>query len=118
VDILVPPTLGLPKIPNSETVLINNIPVMPIFDLLVMKTQGWRDHRTSHRADFRAKESDDVSDVFALLERAAVEDVSFADVANDCRRYEEFMDRALTLATEFVRVYGRRRQWRVLNFPL
>lgn len=40
VDILVPPTLGLPDIADTDAVLINNIPVMPIFDLLVMKTQG------------------------------------------------------------------------------
>jgi hypothetical protein len=116
VDILVPPTLGLPNIPESEAVLFNGIPVMPIFDLLVMKTQGWWDHRSSRRADFRLKESDDVSDVFALLERAAEEDVSYRDGAYI--HSEEFMDRALTLATEFVSVYGRHRLWRVLKFPV
>ena len=54
IDILVPPTLGLPEIPDInydlETILLGDwIPVMPIFDLLVMKTQGWWDHRTSPR---------------------------------------------------------------------
>ena len=57
VDILVPPTLGLPEIPDInghlEVILFGWIPVMPIFDLLVMKTQGWWDHRTSPRSDFR-----------------------------------------------------------------
>ena len=70
VDILVPPTLGLPEIDAADAFVINDIPVMPLFDLLVMKTQGWWDHRTSHRSDFRAKEGDDLSDIFALLDRA------------------------------------------------
>jgi hypothetical protein len=38
VDILVPPTLGLPEVHNSEVHSFNGIPVMPIFDPLVMKT--------------------------------------------------------------------------------
>jgi hypothetical protein len=116
VDILVPPTLGLPNIPESKTVLINGIPVMPIFDLLVMKTQGWWDHRTSLRPDFQLKESDDVYDVFALLERAAEEGVSYQDAAYI--HSEEFMDHAFTLATDFVSVYGRHNLWRVLGFPV
>ena len=70
VDILVPPTLGRPEIDAADAFVINDIPVMPLFDLLVMKTQGWWDHRTSHRSDFRAKEGDDLSDIFALLDRA------------------------------------------------
>jgi hypothetical protein len=116
VDILVPPTLGLPDIADTDAVLINNIPVMPIFDLLVMKTQGWWDHRTSHRSDFRAKESDDVSDIFALLERAKKEGVSYED--HEYQHSQEFMDNADTLVKRFVRVYGRHRQWRILDFPV
>jgi hypothetical protein len=118
VDILVPPTLGLPDITESDIYLINDIPVMPIFDLLVMKTQGWWDHRTSPRSDFQAKEDGDVSDIVALLERARVEEVSYVDEANQYRHSEEFMDHAYTLAKRFVRVYRTRRQWRALQFPL
>jgi hypothetical protein len=118
VDILVPPTLGLPSITESDLYLINDVPVMPVFDLLVMKTQGWWDHRTSPRADFQAKENDDVSDIIALLERARLEDVSYADEANEYRHSQEFMDRAYTLANRFVSVYRTRREWRALHFPL
>ena len=116
VDILVPPTLGLPDIVDTNAVLINNIPVMPIFELLVMKTQGWWDHRTSHRSDFRAKEPDDVSDIFALLERARMERVSYED--HEYQHSEEFMDHADTLVKRFVRVFGRHQQWRALDFPV
>ena len=123
VDILVSPTLGLPDIPNCwdglDAVLINCTPIMPLFDLLVMKTQGWWDHRTSHRSDFRAKESADVSDILALLERAREEGVSWDDeVYIFCRHSEEFLDRALALANRFVRVYGGHQQWRALGLPV
>ncbi|KAH9984111.1 hypothetical protein BJV77DRAFT_934584, partial [Russula vinacea] len=70
VDILVPPTLGLPNITESDIYLIGDIPVMSIFDLLVMRTQGWWDHRNSPRRDFQDKVNDDASDILTLLDRA------------------------------------------------
>ena len=91
---------------------------MPLFDLLVMKTQGWWDHRVSYRADFRAKEDGDVSDIFALLERAKQENISYVDEANEDRHSPEFMSHAHTLANRFVRAYGRPRQWKALGFPV
>ena len=94
---------------------------MPIFDLLVMKTQGWWDHHTSKRADFRAKESADVSDISALLERAEEENVSFINEADEYTypwRSQEFLDHALSLVNQFVRACGRRRQWTALDFPV
>ena len=118
VDILVPPSgkLGLPEILASDTPIIYYIPVMPLFALLVMKTQGWRDHRISPRKDLRAKEGGDVVDVDALLDRAAEEDVDYED---ECEKYtSEFMDKALVLARTFVRRRGRREKWKAIGFPL
>jgi len=89
---------------------------MPLFALLVMKVHGWRDHRESERLDFRAKESEDVSDIFALLKRAKSENVSYADEANEGRHSPEFMRLARSLVNKFVPVYGRRQQWRALGF--
>jgi len=116
IDILVPPTLNLPAINSDERDFIQNIPIMPIFDLLIMKTQGWRDHHDSDRADYHAKESDDVSDIVALLKRAKVEKVSYVDEANEDRHSREFMSRARSLVNRFVRIHGRARQWRALGF--
>jgi hypothetical protein len=118
VDILVPPALGFPKIKESEAVLIKDIPVVPIFDLLVTKTQGWWDHRTSLRVDSEAKESTDVSDIFALLERAIEKKVSYVDEAYKPRHSLEFMDYARTLASRFVHVHGKHEQWRALQFSM
>ncbi|KAH9972572.1 hypothetical protein BGW80DRAFT_1172752 [Lactifluus volemus] len=118
VDILVPPTLELPEIEDSERVHIKDIPVMPIFDLLVMKTKGWFDHCTSDRADFRAKEDADVNDIIALLKRAAFEGVSYDNEVYENRLSEDFMDLAVILVKAFVGDHGRRRQWRALGFPV
>jgi len=91
---------------------------MPIFDLLVTKTQGWWDHRTSLRVDSEAKESADVSDIFALLERAKEEKVSYVDEVDVDPHSQEFMDHVRTLVNRFVGVYGRHEQWRALQFPV
>ena len=118
VDILVPPELKLPEITEIDVVLFDDIPVMPLFDLLVMKTQGWWDHLNSSRRDFQAKLDDDVTDVLALLKRAREEDVSYDEEADEYRHSEEFMSHALTLANRFVSAHGRLRKWRALDFPL
>jgi hypothetical protein len=118
VDILVPPTLGLPNITESDIYLIGDIPVMSIFDLLVMRTQGWWDHRNSPRRDFQDKVNDDASDILALLDRARLEGVSYDDVADEYRHPQEFLDNACSLANEFVNIYGRHQRWRALHFPV
>jgi len=118
VDILVPPKLKLPKITETDVVLFGDIPVMPLFDLLVMKTQGWWDHLNSRRSDFQAKLDDDVTDVLALLKRAREEDVSYEGEADEYRHSEEFMSHALALANRFASAHGRLRKWRALDFPL
>jgi len=118
VDILVPPTLELPEVLSSDTVLINGISVMPLFDLLVMKTKGWWDHSTSFRPDFRDKEATDVSDIYALLDHAKDENVSYDYELYEDRHQDGFMDLAHDLSRRFVGVYGRPGQWRRLGFPI
>lgn len=118
VDILVPPTLGLPEIRFDDVVDIDRIPVMPLFDLLIMKTQGWLDHRNSSRADFRAKESADVTDIYALLDRADTEKLSYDDEIDQDRHEEEFIDNALYLVRRFAGTYRAHRRWRRLGFPV
>ena len=119
VDILVPPSeLGLPDVDSFETPVINDIPVMPLFELLVMKTQGWQHHRTSEREDFRAKVNADVTDIDALLDCAIQEDVWYQDEIDSNRLPSEFMDWALTLARMFARRHGRWRKWKAIGFPL
>jgi hypothetical protein len=81
-----------------------------------MKLQGWWDHRISFRDDFRAKESVDVNDIYALLDRAHVEKLSYDDEIDG--HYEGFVDNACTLLRRFVSVYGGNKRWRYLGFPV
>ena len=101
-----PSDLGLPDDNSLKT--INHIPVMPLFELLVTKTQGWHDHRTSvRREDFRAKVNADVTDIDALLDRAIKEDVWYQNEIDSKRLSSEFMNWALTLARMFARRHGK-----------
>jgi hypothetical protein len=108
----------LPEILSDDILVIEGIPVMPLFDLLVMKMKGWWDHRNSPRRDLRAKEQDDASDVFALLDRAMEENISYSDEYYEDRHQDEFMDLALLHSRRFVSSYGGRGKWRRLGFPV
>ena len=118
VDILTSGTINLPPILASDTPQINNIPGMPLFDLLIMKTQGWWHHRISPRKDFQAKVKADVVHADALLDRADEEGVEYEDEHAAFRHTYEFMEWALVLAHRFVRRHRRRGKWRVIGFPL
>ncbi|THH17234.1 hypothetical protein EW146_g3535 [Bondarzewia mesenterica] len=79
VDILIPGILNIPWINDDELRYISNIPVMPLLCLLVLKTQGWWDNRTSFRQDLRNKESGDIADVMGLLTVASDRGVDIRD---------------------------------------
>ena len=118
VDVLIPlkPRLWIPRVPSDDTRLIKNIPVMPLFDLLDMKVQGWRDHRTSRRSDFRAKVGADVTDNRALLVRARSQRISYR---KEYRHHTRgFMARARKLALAFVEACGGRTKFEELCFPM
>ncbi|KAI0291365.1 hypothetical protein B0F90DRAFT_1777821 [Multifurca ochricompacta] len=116
VDILIPPTLHLPEILSNRIILIDDIPVMPLFDLLVMKLQGWRDHINSSRPDFRAKLPNDVFDVRALLDRAVAERIWYPKEKR--RHTREFMERATRLALGFIPRHGGRAKFLTLGFQI
>jgi len=103
VDILTtgPIPLHIPEIPQGHIVYPNgyNIPVVPLLVLLILKVQGWRDHRRSRKKRFRAKIPQDIEDISWLL--------VMADDAND-RLYELelwapnwFMNHADNLVTRY-----------------
>jgi len=71
VDILVPGVMDIPTIPKEYIVHspINGVsfPVMPFITVLLLKLQGWSDHRVSRRIDLRDKQFIDVRDIYELL---------------------------------------------------
>ncbi|OJT10872.1 hypothetical protein TRAPUB_12605 [Trametes pubescens] len=70
VDILIPGVLDLPTVPRRREKIIDDLPVMPLIPLLLLKLQGWDHHRDSPRADQRDKQYVDVDDIGELLEIA------------------------------------------------
>ena len=73
VDILIPGILGIPKVPAERVRTIAGLPVMPMVPQLLLKVQGWSDHRASHRQDMQLKQYVDVGDIDELLAIAVAE---------------------------------------------
>ncbi|KAI0672063.1 hypothetical protein C8Q78DRAFT_1024839 [Trametes maxima] len=67
VDILVPGVLNIPFVPRRRVKVISRLPVMPLIPLLLLKLQGWSDHRESYREDMQEKQYVDVEDIHELL---------------------------------------------------
>ena len=118
VDILTLGIINLPPILASDTPHINNIPVMPLFDLLVMKTHGWWHHRKSPRKHFQATVKAEVVDVDSLLNYAEEEGVEYEDERAVCRHKCEFMEWALVLTRRFVRKHRGGVNGGPIGFPL
>jgi hypothetical protein len=118
VDILLPlkPKLWIPRVLLRDTYLFKDIPVMPLFDLLVIKMHGWKAHRASLRMDFRAKVGADIFDIRALLDQALVEEMSYQN--EKLHHGRSFMNRAVRLALSFVENCGHRSKFRALGFPV
>ncbi|KAH9903130.1 hypothetical protein C8Q73DRAFT_673123 [Cubamyces lactineus] len=72
VDILIPGILNVPTVPYRHIVMKRRanrtLPVMPPIPQLLLKLQGWTDHRASPRKDMREKCLLDVHDIDSLLE--------------------------------------------------
>ncbi|EPQ53004.1 hypothetical protein GLOTRDRAFT_15009, partial [Gloeophyllum trabeum ATCC 11539] len=67
VDILLPGIMSIPTIPRGRITKVHDIPVMPLPALLLLKLQGWSDHKGSTRPDMVDKQYVDVQDVSELL---------------------------------------------------
>ncbi|KAF5344367.1 hypothetical protein D9758_013274 [Tetrapyrgos nigripes] len=68
-------TLNIPPVPPECITYVapftkddNRLPVMPLLALLMMKLQGWADHKHSREGHKQKKVGQDVRDVDALLE--------------------------------------------------
>ncbi|GBE89813.1 hypothetical protein BKA93DRAFT_918663 [Sparassis latifolia] len=68
VDILIPGgDLGIPFVPAEFLETRHNFPVMPILPLLLLKLQGWVDHRSAERWSVQEKQHADVEDIEDLI---------------------------------------------------
>lgn len=66
--------MNIPDIPRDRVAYsaINgvDIPAAPFITVLLLKLQGWADHRISRRTDLQLKQYVDVRDIYELLEVA------------------------------------------------
>ncbi|KAI0356749.1 hypothetical protein OH77DRAFT_163095 [Trametes cingulata] len=122
VDILIPGILNVPMVPEEHIVISkapHYLPVMPLIPQLLLKLQGWSDHRASPRSDMQFKQYLDVRDIDALLEivcnkklRIDDEDVRWVpesmieDARSTLRRYVLFAST------------GSVRKWRAIGFDV
>ncbi|KAI0340247.1 hypothetical protein BDW22DRAFT_1334536 [Trametopsis cervina] len=90
VDILIPGVLNIPHIPTANIITINELPLMPLIPLLLLKLQGWSDHRESSRSDMQAKQYVDVRDITQLLRICVTRGARLEDVVGWLPR--EFVD--------------------------
>jgi hypothetical protein len=72
VDILVPGTMEILRVPESLIVYTNvpDVPVMPLLAVLLLKLRGWDDHRSHTRQDMIDKQHVDVEDIDEMLDLA------------------------------------------------
>jgi hypothetical protein len=70
VDILLPGIMNIPSVPRSHITYtqVPDVPVMPLLAVILLKLQGWMDHRDSEREDFQEKQYVDVDDIRDMLE--------------------------------------------------
>lgn len=75
IDILVPPTLNIPFVEPHLITTRDSLPTMPLLPLLLLKLQGWDDHRLSAYENQRIKKygyAEDVEELLAIALREGV----------------------------------------------
>ncbi|TCD70781.1 hypothetical protein EIP91_001812 [Steccherinum ochraceum] len=116
VDVLIPgssTSLNLPFIDDSHFEWLAHLPVLPFLPLLILKVQGWRDHRNSTRRDFVAKRPVDIRDINELL---GIGRRRREDIQQELWIPDWFLDHGNTLVQEYVDAMGGGRQWELIGF--
>ncbi|KAJ3747757.1 hypothetical protein DFH05DRAFT_1458041 [Lentinula detonsa] len=111
-------SLDIPRVPDSQIHYIhpyNDLPVMPLLALLLLKLQGWIDHRHSLKAYEQAKVRQDVADVREMLKIAIEEEVHINDHESEWMPHwfvEQMMDKVHEYINKFP---GSRSDWESLG---
>lgn len=99
IDILIPGVLNIPMIPTDHIVWKDGLPALPILPLLLLKLQGWEDHRNSSRSDIQQKQLTDVRDVAQLVATAARQ---AANIHSETYLPDSFVQQAQTRLNKFM----------------
>ncbi|THH23113.1 hypothetical protein EUX98_g8064 [Antrodiella citrinella] len=114
VDILIPGIMSIPLLSTTAIVRIDGLPALPFFALLMLKVQGWSDHRKSDRSDYRLKQYQDVNDIDELLVIGQQGGKKFLSEVGQLPK--DFLDVGYRLLGEYVTARGGHASWEVLGF--
>ncbi|KAI0088398.1 hypothetical protein BDY19DRAFT_994295 [Irpex rosettiformis] len=118
VDILIPGILNIPSVPHHLVINLNNLPVMPIIPLLMLKLQGWEDHRLSSRFDMQQKQYVDIRDISQLLQVA----INRGETLQDELVWlpEEFIDAGRVRLAKYLEILRPTNagSWKVVGFEV
>jgi hypothetical protein len=67
VDILLPGIMNIPRVPRELIKRVQNLPVMPLAGILLLKLQAWEDHRDAEKWYMREKAWVDKADLSCML---------------------------------------------------
>lgn len=115
VDILIPGVLNIPHIPSTRIVHIDGLPVLPFMALLLLKLQGWSDHRASGRSDMWEKQYVDVRDINQMLGIAATRG---EDVNDETWLPKDFLEVARARVVRFVEYFRQPARWERIGFEV
>ncbi|KAJ3992848.1 hypothetical protein F5050DRAFT_1786210 [Lentinula boryana] len=111
-------SLDIPRVPDTRIQYIhpyNDLPVMPLLALLLLKLQGWIDHRHSQKANEQAKVRQDVADVQEMLKIAVEEEVHINDHESQWM-HRWFVERMMNKVDEYTNQFlGSLSDWESLG---
>jgi len=120
VDILLPGTMDIPLFPADKITWNAGLPAAPLILVLLLKLQGWSQHRASMESRFREKQYMDHNDIKMLLSVAHGKGVRILPQAtSEAYIPQEFLVNSVARVAEHGRMYpGCKNDWARLGFGI
>jgi len=112
--------MDIPSVPLSciTYTRVPGVPVMPLLAVLLLKLQGWTDHRDSEREDWQEKQytdMDDIKEILAILRRHYPRET----LESESWMPPSFVNAAKGRVDEFTEVFpGTREHWWNIGFDV
>jgi len=118
VDILLPGAMGIPLFPTEKIIWNAGLPTAPFILVLLLKLQGWFQHRHSTEFRFREKQFTDHQDLQALLGIACSKSVRILPQArSEAYLSQDFLVNSLARVAEHIQIHPScKNDWARLGF--
>ncbi|KAJ7598396.1 hypothetical protein C8J56DRAFT_165846 [Mycena floridula] len=114
-------SLNIPAVPVRRVVYLErfaDLPVLPMLALILLKLQGWKDHRDNGEYRYQQKQYDDADDLDELLDMA-VEDQTHLTDKEERWMPTWFLNQGLRRVEEFVEEFpDSQEKWVVIGFDV